>query len=410
MNRHVTCTSPSHAENARGRRALTGGMARWTKTEVTPGLAHGWHGFAWVWLHLAKAGIVVVTSRTIQAIARRLSAEKTEWNGPVSHLVGISARPVLATVLASVAPGHDALSKLVVEEWIARSRLPSGGDVMSGAAGALLAATEIAALSPVRLPAWFTSSLHTRCQDELSQRLGDARATLGLAHGIAGILLALEASAATFRHPNRRGLMSAALDLLEANRFSVTGGPVARAVWPSHAGDPALNAHGWCHGGPGIALSMLACSSMSGWDRYSQVADMAIEGIAATTSPHPSTCCGFIGSAQVLVEVYRLRRDGRYLRRARRLARHPAPARLRARERYRGLWKGAAGFQFLDYRLSHPLSLPFPGLGPLSIGEGGARISDRRPGSRIARRRHGSSRRQERPGGIHRAEGLLRRS
>jgi lantibiotic modifying enzyme len=274
---------------------------------------------------------------------------------------------VVAALASRVDPDGRELAERAVAEWVAaRVRRPPR-DVMFGDAGALLAAAEIEAHQPGQLPAGFVGALHERCQRELARQLASAATMpvqLGLAHGLAGLLLAAEAGRRVFGLPVSAGLRRRTLAGLERAAFRVRGRD--GLFWPIRTRSETVDAHGWCHGAPGIGLALGACFALSGWRGYRELAGRALAGAASPVTDIPSICCGTLGQVQILVEAARLFGDGAWLDHADRLARRLRPRCAADPRRARGLWKGRLGYSFVAWRLAAPEWVPFPGLGPLS--------------------------------------------
>jgi hypothetical protein len=347
-------------------------VSTWSAPGTAPGIAHGWHGMAWAWLGLVRAGVAPERRRTLLAIRDRIRAPDRAGSD-ASLFVGSAARPLVAALASRVDPEGRELAERAIADWVAaRSRRspPSthdAHDVMTGTAGALLAAAEIAAHMPDRLPRRFVVALHDQCRRDLTAMLGRAARApiyLGLAHGLAGTLLAVEVGRRAFGLPLATELRRRALATLE--RFAITVRDHEAMFWPQRSRGETVDAHGWCHGAPGIGLALAACATLSGWRGYYRLARRALVAAAALVSDNRSTCCGALGQIQILVEAARLSGDGSWLDEARRLARPLRPARAADPRRARGLWKGRPGYRFVAWRLAWPEQLPFPGLGPLS--------------------------------------------
>ncbi len=341
-------------------------VSMWSAPDTGPGIAHGWHGAAWLWLTLVRAGLAPERRRTLLAIRERI-ASPDHAGDETSLFVGSAARPVVAALAARVDPAGRELAERAVAEWVAaRVRQPQR-DVMFGDAGALLAAAEIAVHLPGQVPARFVRALHERCRRDLVRRLAYAvtrPVQLGLAHGLVGLLLAVEAGRRMFGLTVTAGLRRRTLAALERSAFRVTGRD--GLFWPIRAHSATVDAHGWCHGAPGIGLALGACFALSDWRGYHALARRALAGTASPVTDIPSICCGALGQIQVLVEAARLFGDGAWLDHAGRLARRLRPRCAADPRRARGLWKGRSGYSFVAWRLAAPECVPFPGLGPLS--------------------------------------------
>src|SRR5215468_12084782 len=188
-------------------------VSMWSAPDASPGIAHGWHGVAWLWLTLVRAGLAPERRRTLLAIRERIRGPEHPGDG-TSLFVGSAARPVVAALASCVDPAGRELGERAVAEWVAAQVRRPLHDVMFGDAGALLAAAEIAVHLPGQVPARFVGALHERCRRDLARRLARAATRpvqLGLAHGLAGLLLALEAGRRVFGLAPTAGLRRQAL-------------------------------------------------------------------------------------------------------------------------------------------------------------------------------------------------------
>jgi hypothetical protein len=184
------------------------------------------------------------------------------------------------------------------------------------------------------------------------------RGQLGLAHGTAGYLLALELGAARFGLRRDADLIERGFDHLARHRVVVPGGG---ALWPDVPGGQDYR-HGWCSGGPGIALALDACARLSGEEGYRQLFEEAAPMIARVPSTNRTVCCGRAGRADILVELYRRSGEVRWLDQARAVIAEPVHQSYGAKVRY-GLWQGAAGTRYVTHRLADPMALPMLGVG-----------------------------------------------
>jgi lantibiotic modifying enzyme len=187
-----------------------------------------------------------------------------------------------------------------------------------------------------------------------------------MAHGVAGFILALEQADAVFGLPFRSGLRRAARDILWRERFD---GPrrSAWSMWSSSSGMTDVDAHGWCHGAPGIALAMLWASQFRTSEDYDLLCQRALGATAAVANGRDSFCCGTIGCAQVLLDAFRRTGDPRWQREAERIADTIPERVLGLRSLARGFHQGALGRRYLAARMRTP-GLPLPALGFGSIG------------------------------------------
>lgn len=333
------------------------------------GLAMGWQGWAWLWLHLLRRGVVEENPRVWNLISRRLQEIDSMTRQPhaISPVLGSGAYPVLAALAADTRPEYRRALEKVIACWArACSVFPrADADLMHGSAGGLLACAEIEGYVPGVLPAALPRQLRREAIHGLKRLLSpkQPRAYLGLAHGIAGYVLALETTDAVFglRIPTalRERAMNAVISAIIPLR---PRGGDATAAWPILRGGKTVQIHGWCNGAPGIGLAMLCCHTLSGRPDYRDLARAALNGTAMPETGPDSFCCGSIGRAHVLIEAFRQTGEVCWLRAARTAHRGQPPL----RPGRTGLLNGALGYRFLRWRMQSPSALPMPWMGILS--------------------------------------------
>lgn len=325
------------------------------------GLACGWLGGAWVHLQLLEAGCRRPDDEALRGLARRLRALlRRPPREETSHLLGCGAPAVIAAQLQRRRPAHRGLLAAAIARWAPRIEDRAEADVMLGAAGGLLACAEIERAAPRAVPRRLVARLH---RDVLARVRGELRARgptyLGLAHGLAGYLLALETAEHSFALELPARLRTACLGRLEATRLDAGRGA---ALWPARSGTAALSIQAWCHGAPGIGLALLHCGQLRPRGGYEALAAAALRATARFGSPAPTFCCGAVGRAQILLEAYRVTGAPGYRRSALRIA--EALGR-RAPPAERSFHRGRLGLDYLAQRLAHG-ALPLPGLGGFS--------------------------------------------
>ena len=141
----------------------------------------------------------------------------------------------------------------------------------------------------------------------------------GFAHGVAGIAYFLAHFAEhTGREDVRRAAVRAGQWLCQQ---AEPGRSASRAVrWPYSIGSNQ-SWHWWCHGGPGIAIALLALHRLTGEDHYLKLIRRALQVHPyAVTSNNFSQCHGLSGLGEVYLEAYRYTGTREYLKRARYLA------------------------------------------------------------------------------------------
>ena len=282
-----------------------------------------------------------------------------------SLIIGPAARPVVAALAARRDPSFRKLLAGSIRDWQRSLARGAAADLMVGTAGALLACCELERLAPGKAPAAAVKRLRVEVQETASRQLGLLRqgqpVLLGLAHGLAGYLLALEAAQAVFGRSLAASGPPALLEAIAGERLECPGGA---ALWPQASGSANVDKAGWCHGGPGIGLACLAGFALTGKKAYWQLARMALEGMVRYPNRAGTFCCGSTGRAQILIEAYRVTGNRAWLKKAVGAAGQKEPA--LQRRWARGFHRGRLGRLYLERRLADP-SLPLPGLGPLSV-------------------------------------------
>lgn len=344
--------------------ASWGKPSEWSRRQTDSGLAHGWHGPAWIHLHLIRRSLISETPSAIDAVVRRLGNSKSTGTR-TSVLIGSGADAVVSSLAATIT-GDRALAERHLRQWLTRARSSEHSDVMSGVAGAILAACEIERHGVTSVPRNRVEQWRDAVQSIVQAAVDGRRqrVKLGLAHGLSGHLLALENARSVYGLTTDRRLTRAALRLLRRAALVAPLKPPT-LVWPIEAHDVGLNAHGWCHGAPGIALALACCATLSNFEPYQELSELALRGAALVINRHASICCGLSGQASVMVEAYRLTEDKRWLRYARRALGAIGPSDEAAIDTRRSLWRGSSGPAFAALRLSCP-DVPFPALGALS--------------------------------------------
>lgn len=340
------------------------GAFAWPRTAASPGLAGGWEGVAWAVLQGA------LSSSTLRGIRSRLDAPFLQ-NGKrdyCSGMIGLSSRPVLAALVAKKDAAFAPRMRAIVGEWaryLDRPRLES--DLMWGTAGALVCAAELETLRSGSVPAAVVKRLfaqtRTAAESEGRRAANGESVYIGLSHGIAGYLVALELSRAVFGTAFSNDLRELLLGVIEEERYEATGGA---AMWPTTVRGNPIGILGWCHGAPGIGLACLVGYALTKKVDYRRLAKAALVSSATFRSTHHSFCCGAVGKAQVLVEGYRILGDRSYLRAAKRSLKEGAEGFDRDKRPRHSFHVGTAGLRYLRERLQNP-TLPLLGLGSLSV-------------------------------------------
>ena len=339
-------------------------LAAWPRSAQVPGLYESWEGYAWVELQRALAGRFEPSPRWLESLERRLRLQLSQPPGPYcGELVGETALLSLCVLGARVAPERFASllpsAEARVEHILATA---THLDLMTGLCGTFVG---IVQLRKTYYPRRLLRALHGRIASKVrGQLVARAPLRLGLAHGLAGYLLALELGRSVCGFGDKQDVIARGLEHLLSAPFLDERGQV---WWPIDSGGAApaggfLNA--WCHGNAGIALAAFVCRAMSRRDDY-QSLHRAASATLLATGPLRTFCCGSVGLAQIALEMMRGCRGG-----ARRrysdmlqvlLPRVEAGAPLPPGAR--GLFKGPLGELYLRERLAAPAHLPLPALG-----------------------------------------------
>ena len=287
-------------------------------------------------------------------------------NDYCSLLIGCAAEAVLAAYAVRSALAGELLLKSACDRLAEVSHHSRQWDVNLGAAGALLACSEMEAVLPGAAPGALEKRLGIAVLAVMEEifRPGTAGWYTGMAHGLAGAMLAIEAGArrGTVRlpHASRQRYVDA---LAGAARRTSNGG----LLWPEVAEENDVGLQSWCHGTPGVTLALLALHRVTEETAY---LELALGGLAAMEllvdagGSDPTLCCGRTGLGHIFLEGFRLTEEPRWHAAARRLAETARPPFCPHR---RSLFKGTLGWTYLHQRLEEPLAYSMPGLGAQSV-------------------------------------------
>jgi len=340
-----------HPENALA-------VNRWTRAHSRPGLACSWAGWAWVWLQLVSAGLARPESKRLKAIERRLRAARPS-NLP-GVLGGSGGEAVVATLAGSVEPSLAHLVTPAMERLETALHACRVSEITYGCAGAVMAFAEIESLRPNTVRRSLADVAFRHVERALAVALEPGTVVcLGLAHGVAGHLLALETGRAVFGLRFHPSIRERSLSLLASSRLTSAHG----SFWSNDTGTESIHIHGWCSGSPGIGLACLLGERLSGDRAYASIWREALEATAGSWFGPFDFCCGVLGRAQILLETFRL--TGRPIWRRRSVAALKRP-RVPPPHGKRDLFYGNLGRLYLELR-SRELRLPLPGLGPFSV-------------------------------------------
>jgi hypothetical protein len=352
--------------SARSTMTLVSRQHLWPSNRKHPGLAHGWHGSAWLAFKLADAGIAV-PDRVFDAVGRRLSAERgrASRTAHVGAYIGCAADAVIAAYAARHGVTSAAAARRACSAAATAARNSATWDVQMGLAGALLAFGEIAAVAPDALrdvPSGRLAARLLATVDVLCARPPRGWST-GMAHGPAGAIVAAESCGALgwCRVTTRR--RQRWFDMLARSAVATSDSAL---LWPATAGQRALDLQSWCAGTPGIALALLQCFRLTGQSAYLEFARGALEGMKLLASKaffSRTLCCGSAGYHHIFLEAHRITGQSAWLEQACRAARFSRSVRPRRR---RGLLQGELGIAYLADRVANPRACPLPALGPSS--------------------------------------------
>ncbi len=343
-------------------------VSLWPKTTSSTGLAMGWESAAWISSYCVQKKFDSAQYKIItKAIQRRLQKKIVSSNkGHSSLFFGLISRILLIKLAHRLGSNFNQFLPKHIKAWKKTKQRCTSEDLMLGSAGDLLAATEIETLNPSTIPVSTIYQLREATKQaaisEIKRYSQKKNVYLGLAHGLAGYLLSLEASQFVFGKSLDSTLRAKLIQCIMAKRIE---GPNGMAFWPVSSNDPNISIHGWCHGGPGIALAFLACFAMTKRQEYWKIALKALKGVDQLPGGGRNFCCGSIGRAQILIEAYRITGDKKWFRKALNVANEKTTATKQTRTN-RSFHRGSLGEFYLQQRLADP-TLPLLGLGPLSV-------------------------------------------
>jgi hypothetical protein len=340
----------------------------WPRNRRYPGIANGWQGAAWIVFQRERAGHPV-PDRLGRSIVRRLEQEVAlpVPKGYCSLFHGCAAEPLLATYAARLGLAGVSLLHCAQERLSDLSQNSRQWDVHLGAAGALLACSEMERVLPGSVAGALAHRLGIGLLAAMDERFrpGTAGWPTGMAHGLAGAMLGLESAASDGHIQLPEGSRQRFLDALAGAAASTRNGEL---LWPETAGAAGLGVQSWCQGTPGVTLALLALHRLTGEDAYGELARDGLAGmelIVDKVGTNPTLCCGQTGFGHIFVEAFRLTRRRKWLALARRVARTVSPV---FRPHRLNLHKGTLGVAYLHQRAAEPLAYPMPGLGAQSAG------------------------------------------
>jgi serine/threonine-protein kinase len=185
--------------------------------------------------------------------------------------------------------------------------------------------------------------------------------TLGVAHGLSGVLFAL------LRWSRATGAAPPAIARRRLEELAGRSEPHGLGLrWPIFIARPEPSFFdGWCNGAAGHALVFALAHEVLGPGGFGEIAERAAHTAWSAQNPGGTLCCGLGGMAYALAAVHRIGGGRRWLERARVLARRAA---LDRSDRFPrdALYKGALGVAVLadglreDGATAMPLFEPSP--------------------------------------------------
>jgi lantibiotic modifying enzyme len=281
-------------------------------------------------------------------------------------LVGCTADAVVAAYAAKQGIASRVVARTACKRVLSVSRRSSAWDVHMGVAGALLAFAEIVAVEPGALrdfqPKRLVGPLVAK-MDALCASPPRGWPT-GMAHGLAGVMTALESCGALGWCRVTTQRRQRWLDALTGCAMAAADGAV---FWPATAGNRELGLQSWCAGTPGVALALLQCFRLTREPAYLEFARGALAGMKAFASKvfvSKTLCCGNAGYRHIFLEAYRITAEEEWREHASQEARCSPSVTPRPRL---GLLQGELGIAYLADRIANPLAYPFPALGASSV-------------------------------------------
>lgn len=337
---------------------------------TAPSLGTGWEGQAWVHLQRIAAGLATPDEALVEALARRgEQLQRRPLEDACGAMYGSASSALVYAMAAEFDRTLRPLAKQVLARFVASCAQSKKYDFMSGRAGALLACAELEGFRPGLAPASLARKLHASCIKRTRVLLDvahDGPIFIGLTHGLAGFVLALENGRAGFGFDVPKGLVEEAYaQIREASVEGDTGSIFCRNTNQ----EPYVGMHAFCHGAPGIGVGLLACDLLQGTSTYAPFVRGILKGTFEFKDEKLSFCCGMTGRSHILLEAFRLTgaKKRSLLTQAKDLRDLTVRKASRAKEPFAfeasGFLKSKLALHYLDERLRHPKQLPMPGLG-----------------------------------------------
>jgi serine/threonine-protein kinase len=121
---------------------------------------------------------------------------------------------------------------------------------------------------------------------------------------------------------------------------------------------------GWCNGSAGYVFLWTTAAKVLGKDSFLELAEGAAWNSWESAQREGSLCCGLVGRAYALLDLFQAKGETQWLDRAHDLARIAAREGVFESDGSEGLFKGQLGLALLAADLQRPDRAWFPFLGP----------------------------------------------
>jgi serine/threonine-protein kinase len=355
-------------------------------TAPTASIYYGLAGTAIALLHMASVrkdplllAHATLWAERCGAVARRRTAYlsprlelTSDMLGRVSPYHTRSGLDYLHAAMAD-AQGDFVTRDRALSRWLRVLRLRSREiELTLGWAGVLLVAGLALELVGEESPAMRDHLLEAgrQVQGRVSNALHRGRSSgqhqnLGMAHGTAGVLYAALRWELVSGTPRPDWVETALSRVARKAQISATG-----ARWPWFTLDSRGQAAtsympGWCNGSAGLIWLWTLAHRVTGDEAYGRLAELAAQDAWNNDPGEIHFCCGLVGIAYGLLNLYRHTGDQVWLTRAEALAERAAGRALDARhagssEFAHSLFRGDPGLAVLLVDLEHPSRAAFP--------------------------------------------------
>jgi serine/threonine-protein kinase len=281
---------------------------------------------------------------------------------PLHAAAGVCA---VSALVADARREPDAVLR-AAEGFVRHSAEAQGLDLAFGHAGTLQTCALLYYVMPESSPvARSLVALAERADHRLDEAMAGmpqiaeaAERHLGIAHGWAGFLHA------RLQWSQVRGHAVPAAVERRLEELAALHQPARRGLrWPwlrSDDGTGGGSMPGWCNGSAGFVFLWSLAASLLDHDRYLDLASGAAWHAWEAPPLAASLCCGLIGRAYALLNLYRVTGDREWLDRARRLGARAAARGEFEPERAHSLHRGEWALAVLAADLSRPERSAFP--------------------------------------------------